>query len=56
MKTRILLAMLLCLIPIAAHARDGKQDARIEHLIGSVESLKGAISVRNGAEYDKAHP
>lgn len=50
MKT--LLALLLCLIPCTALARDAKQDARIEHLIGNVESLKGAVFIRNGTEYD----
>jgi len=52
MKTRAFLALLLCLIPITAHAREAKQDARIEHLIGGVESLKGAVFIRNGTEYD----
>ncbi len=52
MKIRMILALLLCLIPIAAHARDAKQDARIEHLISNVESLKGAVFIRNGTEYD----
>lgn len=51
-KTRIILAALLCLIPIAAHAREANQDARIGHLIGSVEELKGAVFIRNGTEYD----
>jgi len=52
MGLRILLALLLCLIPITAHARDARQDARINHLIDSVESLKGAVFIRNGTEYD----
>ena len=52
MKTRILLALLLCLVPIAAHAREAKQDARIGHLIGAVEELKGAVFIRNGTEYN----
>ena len=49
---KIVLALLLCLIPIAAHARDAKQDARIEHLISTVEAFKGAVFIRNGTEYD----
>lgn len=49
---KILLALLLCLIPIAAQAREAKQDARIEHLISTVESYKGAVFIRNGTEYD----
>lgn len=43
---------MLCLIPIAAQAREAKQDARIEHLISTVESYKGAVFIRNGTEYD----
>ncbi len=52
MKTRMLLALLLCLIPMAAMAREAKQDARIEHLIGKVEALKGAVFIRNRTKYD----
>jgi hypothetical protein len=52
MKLAALLALLLCLIPSAAFAREAKQDARIEHLISHVESLKGAVFIRNGTEYD----
>ncbi|MFM2197186.1 MAG: hypothetical protein RLZZ505_618 [Verrucomicrobiota bacterium] len=52
MKFITLLALLLCLIPAMAFARDAKQDARIEHLISHVESLKGAVFIRNGTEYD----
>lgn len=52
MTTRIFLSLLLCLIPITAMARDAKQDARIEHLISSVTTLRGAKFIRNGTEYD----
>jgi hypothetical protein len=46
----------LCLIPLNAHAREAKENARIEHLISSIEKLSGAKFIRNGTEYnpDKA--
>jgi Family of unknown function (DUF5329) len=49
---KILLALLLCLIPLTAHAREKKEDARIEHLISTVEKLEGAKFIRNGTEYN----
>ena len=52
---RALLTFLCCilaLIPASAHARDAKEDARINHLIGSVEKLKGAVFIRNGKDYE----
>lgn len=52
MNTRTFLVFLLCLFPISLHARDAGQDARIEHLIGGIESLSGAVFIRNGTEYD----
>ena len=48
--------LILCLIPITAHARETKETARIEHLISSVKKLAGAKFIRNGTEYDEAHP
>jgi hypothetical protein len=46
----------LILLPVAADAREPKQNARIAHLIGSVEKLEGAVFIRNGTGYspDKA--
>ncbi len=52
MKIITFLALLLYLIPVTAHARDVKQDARIENLISTVEAFKGAVFIRNGTEYD----
>jgi len=52
MNSRILLALFLCMIPMTSIAREAKQDARIEHLIGTVKALKGAAFIRNGTEYD----
>lgn len=48
---RILLAMLICLVPMTTHAREAKQEARIEYLISTVEAFKGAVFIRNGTEY-----
>jgi hypothetical protein len=48
----MLLLLLLCLIPITAHAREASESARIEHIISSVEKLSGAEFIRNGTEYD----
>lgn len=42
----------LSLAASTAFARDAKQDARIEHLISSVEKLEGAKFIRNGTEYN----
>ena len=52
MKFATLLVLVLCLIPYTASAREAKQDARIEHLISSVEKLEGAKFIRNGTEYN----
>ncbi len=51
-----ILFLALCLIPLSAHARDARENARIEHLISSIEKLSGAKFIRNGNEYnpDKA--
>lgn len=49
---RRLFALILCLTPMAVQARDAKQQARIEHLISSVEALNGAVFIRNGSEFD----
>lgn len=48
----VFLFIALCLIPLAADAREAKENARIEHLISSVEKLSGAKFIRNGTEYD----
>ena len=40
------------MVPLTAHAREAKENARIEHLISSVEKLSGATFIRNGTEYD----
>ncbi len=44
--------LMLFFLAVSASARDAKQDARIDHLISHVESLEGAVFIRNGAEYD----
>ena len=42
----------LLLITGTAWARDAREDKRIEHLLHSVESLKGEVFIRNGTHYD----
>lgn len=49
---RALLLLLFIFIPVAAQAREAKENARIEHLISSIENLSGAKFIRNGTEYD----
>lgn len=45
------LALLLALsLPVLA--RDAKEDARIDALLLRVESLEGAVFIRNGGEHD----
>ena len=56
LRFRSIFLILLCLIPLTAQAREAKENARIEHLISSVEKLTGSKFIRNGTEYnpDKA--
>jgi len=49
---RAFFLLFIFLVPISAHAREAKQNARIEYLIGSVEKLHGAVFIRNGTEYN----
>ena len=51
-RTVIVGLMLLLLIPNVLQARDTREEQRIEHLLRTVESLKGAVFIRNGTEYD----
>jgi hypothetical protein len=52
MRTPLLGLLLLLLIPDVLWARDAREEMRIEHLLQIVESLKGAVFIRNGIEYD----
>ena len=52
MGTRLVILLLLLLVPGVLRARDARQEKRIEHLLQTVESLKGAAFIRNGTEYD----
>ncbi len=45
------LLMLFILGSVTAHARDAKENSRINHLLKSVENLEGAVFIRNGTEY-----
>jgi len=45
---------LLLVLPALLLARDARQQQRIDYLIQSLSSLKGAVFIRNGSEYDAA--
>jgi len=49
---KIFLLFLLLLIPSALWARDAGEKKRIEHLLQTVELLKGGGFIRNGTEYN----
>ena len=49
---KIFLLFLLLLSPCTLWARDAGEQKRIEHLLQSVESLKGGGFIRNGIEYN----
>jgi hypothetical protein len=46
----VMVAILLC--PAFSSARDAREQQRIDYLIESLASLKGAVFIRNGTEYD----
>ena len=52
MRTSLAILLLLLLIPCAFGAKTVREEKRIEHLFQTVESLKGAVFIRNGTEYD----
>lgn len=41
----------LIVLPILLLARDAREQQRVEFLIQSISSLKGAVFIRNGSEY-----
>ena len=45
---------LLLVLPALLWARDAREQQRIDYLIQSLASLKGAVFIRNGIEYDAA--
>lgn len=47
-----LLALLLLWGGEASAQQDSGEAAKIQYLIGSVESLQGVVFIRNGSEYD----
>jgi len=51
-RTPLVRLLLLLLIPSVLWARDAREEKRIEHLLQTVESLKGAAFIRNGTEYE----
>ena len=48
----ISLAFVLLLFPTLLLARDAREQQRIDYLMQSLSSLKGAVFIRNGKEYD----
>src|SRR3982074_1274380 len=46
----ILLAVIA--LPIALFARDAREQQRIDYLFASLASLKGAVFIRNGSDYE----
>jgi hypothetical protein len=54
MRTPLVTVLLLLLLlnPGVLGAKDAREEKRIEHLLQTVESLKGAAFIRNGTEYD----
>jgi hypothetical protein len=48
----VMVAVLAC--PVFLSARDAREQQRIDYLIESLGSLKGAVFIRNGTEYDAA--
>jgi hypothetical protein len=52
MRNLLITLSLLFLIPLELCARDALQQKRITHLLQVVESLNGAVFIRNGSEYD----
>lgn len=51
---RILLIIMAALLawPAALSARDAREQKRIDYLLAAFGSLKGAVFIRNGSEYD----
>jgi hypothetical protein len=52
MKQIVAGSLLLLVLPALLLARDARQQQRIDYLIQSLSSLRGAVFIRNGSEYD----
>ncbi len=50
----IWLALILALLPLVAHAREAREQARIDFLIHGVETAKDVTFTRNGSDYHGA--
>jgi hypothetical protein len=44
--------LVLLLSPVITFAREAREQQRIDYLFASLASLKGAVFIRNGKEYD----
>ena len=53
-RLSFLLLFILLLLPAEVPARDAREQSRIDYLFASLASLKGAVFIRNGSEYDAA--
>jgi Family of unknown function (DUF5329) len=54
MRTLVVLMVAMLAWPMVLSARDAREQQRIDYLIESLGSLKGAVFIRNGTEYDAA--
>ncbi len=50
MIRRLVLLLLMVAVPVLA--RDAKEDARIDALLGKIEALEGAKFIRNGTAHE----
>lgn len=51
---RLSFVLLFILLLLDLFARDAREQQRIDYLFASLASLKGAVFIRNGTEYDAA--
>lgn len=49
---KIITLLMLLIIPAMMFGRDAREQKRIDYLFTSLVSLKGAVFIRNGSEYD----
>jgi hypothetical protein len=52
MRSPLITFLLVLVMSSALWARDAREEKRIEYLLETVESLKGAAFIRNGTEYN----
>ena len=52
MRRTVTILLALIALPMLLFARDAREQQRIEYLMQSLGTLKGAVFIRNGKEYD----